>query len=161
VEKIKDRVVLGVVAGLAGNAIKTTIDMASVRAKISQRSFRQTAAGVWVSNRKEANSIKGQLLGGLLDFGMGILGGIGMAYHLSLTGKDHAALKGIVSGIAMGSAITYFIGCTPNNQLRPTDATSNLSYMLSHAAYGLVAAAVAAALGDPSLFGASRQDEGQ
>lgn len=47
-KKIKDRILLGVVAGLCGNLIKTAVDEVSLRKKISQRSFRETASGVWV-----------------------------------------------------------------------------------------------------------------
>ncbi len=156
--KIKDRVVLGVVAGLAGNVIKMAIDEISIKKKISQRSFRETAAGVWVSKKSEATNIKGQILGGLLDFGMGILGGISMVYLLSKTGRDHITIKGLTSGITMGSFITFVMGTLPQNQVRPKDAASNLSYMVSHAAYGLVTTAVAAKLGHPLLWDTKPQN---
>jgi len=157
--KIKDRIVLGVVAGLAGNVIKMAIDEVSTKNKISQRSFRETAAGVWVSKKSETTNIKGQILGGLLDFGMGILGGISMVYLLSKTGRDHIVIKGVTSGIAMGSFITFSMGSLPQNQVRPKDAASNLSYMVSHAAYGLVTTAAAAKLGHPSLFDPKPQND--
>lgn len=64
---IKDSVVLGVVAGLAGTAVKTVVDEISLRMKISQRSYRSTAAGVWVNKKSEADNIKGQLLGAIFD----------------------------------------------------------------------------------------------
>ncbi|MFZ5641902.1 MAG: hypothetical protein ACOY4Q_14590 [Bacillota bacterium] len=157
--KIKDRIVLGVIAGLAGNVIKMAIDEVSTKKKISQRSFRETAAGVWVSKRSEAISTKGQILGGLLDFGMGILGGISSVYLLSKTGRDHIVTKGVTSGIAMGSFITFVMGTLPQNQVRPKDAASNLSYMVSHAAYGLVTTVVAAKLGHQSLFDTKPQND--
>lgn len=150
--KIKDRVLLGVIAGLCGNLVKTAIDEVSLKKKISQRSFRETASGVWVSTQKEASSAKGQILGGLLDFGMGTLGGIGIVYLLSKTGRDHLVTKGLVSGITTGSAITALLSAFPQNKVRPKDAASNLSYMLSHAAFGLITTFVAAKLGDKSLY---------
>lgn len=150
--KIKDRVTLGVIAGLCGNLVKTAIDEISLRGKISQRSFRGTASGVWVSNKSEATSIKGQILGGILDFGTGVLGGIGTVYLLSKTGKDQLTTKGLVSGITIGSSITALLSAFPSNKVRPKDAASNLSYMVSHAAYGLVTTYVAAKLGDPLLY---------
>lgn len=152
--KIKDRILLGVVAGLCGNLIKTAVDEVSLKKKISQRSFRETASGVWVSTQKEASNLKGQILGGLLDFGMGILGGIGTVYFLSKTGRDQLGIKGIVSGITIGSVITAFLSAFPTNKVRPKDAASNLSYMFSHALFGLVATYVAAKLGEPSLYDA-------
>jgi len=150
--KIKDRVVLGLVAGLVGNIVKTAIDEISLRHKISKRSFRETASGVWVSKRSEAVNQKGQILGGLFDFGMSSMGGIAIVYLLSKTGRDHVIPKGIISGVAFGSAITATISTLPNNKVRPKDAASNLSYMFAHAVYGVVTASVVSALGDSALF---------
>jgi hypothetical protein len=150
--KIKDRILLGTMAGLAGDIFKTVIDEISHRKKLSQRSFRETAAGVWVKKSSEAKSIEGQVLGGLLDFGMSIAGGIGTVYLLTETGRDHLITKGIISGIGLGSFINFLIGSLPQNKIKPTDATSNLSYMVSHATYGLVTTAMVAKLGHASLF---------
>ncbi len=150
--KIKDRVLLGTVAGLAGDIVKTVIDEISHKKKLSQRSFRETAAGVWVKKDSEAKSIKGQALGGLLDLGMSIAGGIGTAYLLTETGKDQLITKGIIAGIGLGSLVDFAISSLPQNKIKPTDATSHLSYMASHAAYGLVTTFIVAKLGHPSLF---------
>ena len=150
--KIKDRVLLGTIAGLVGNVVKTAFDEVLYKKKISQRLFRETAAGVWVSKKSEATNLNGQVLGGLLDFGMATLGGIGTVYLLSKTGRDHLITKGLISGVGMGSFINFILGTLPQNQVRPKDAASNLSYMLSHAAYGLITTAVAAKLGHPSLY---------
>lgn len=150
--KIKDRVLLGTVAGLAGDLAKTVIDEISHRKKLSQRSFRETAAGVWVKKSSEARSLQGQFLGSLLDLGMSVAGGIGTVYLLTETGRDHLLTKGIISGVGLGSFINFLIGSLPQNKIKPTDATSNLSYMVSHAAYGLITTAVVAKLGHPSLF---------
>jgi len=151
--KIKDRVLLGIIAGLTGNLFKTIIDEVSVKKKISQRSFRETAAGVWV-NKSEASTLKGQFLGGLFDFGMGSLGGIGIVHLLSKTGRDHIITKGILSGITMGSAITSLLSVIPQNKAKPKDAASNLSYMLSHAVYGIITTAIVSKAGHSSLFDA-------
>lgn len=153
--KINDRVMLGLVAGFAGNLVKTAIDEISLRGKISQRSFRETASGVWVDKRSEATDPKGQVLGSLFDFGMSSLGGVGVVHLLSKTGRDHVIAKGVVSGITIGSTITAALSVFPANKVRPKDAASNLSYMVAHAAYGVVVAAVAAYAGDPALFDAA------
>lgn len=155
--KIKDKVTLGIVAGLTGNLVKMLIDEVSTKKKISQRSFRGTAAGAWVS-KKESTSTNGQILGSLLDFGMGSLGGVGTVYLLSATGKDHLVTKGLLSGISMGSLITFALAAVPTNKAKPKDAASNLSYLVSHAAYGLVTTFVAAKLGDPSVYDVKPQN---
>ena len=155
---IKDRVTLGIMAGLAGNVTKTIIDEISVKKMISQRSFRSTASGVWVNKKNEATSLKGQILGGLLDFGMGALGGVGTVFFLSKTGRDSLITKGLFSGITMGSLITFALSAIPQNTVRPKDAASNLSYMLSHAVYGVVTTIVAAKFGDPSIYDTKPQN---
>lgn len=150
--KIKDRVSLGIFAGLCGNFVKTAIDEVSLRQKISQRSFRSTAAGVLVNKKSETTNLTGQILGSLFDFGMASLGGIGIVHFLSKTGRDQLITKGLVSGITMGSVITALLSMSAQNKVRPKDAASNLSYMASHAAYGIVGTFVAAKFGEPSLF---------
>ncbi|MDD2496803.1 MAG: hypothetical protein PHY90_01505 [Desulfitobacteriaceae bacterium] len=152
--KIKDRILLGVIAGTIGNTVKTVIDEVSLRKNISQRSFRETAAGVWVSKQSEASNIKGQILGGLFDFGLGSLGGIGIVHMLSKTGKDQLITKGILSGISIGSTVTALLSAFPQNKVKPKDAASNLSYMFSHAVYGIVTTYLVTGLGHPSLFDA-------
>jgi hypothetical protein len=152
--RIKDRVLLGFIAGTIGNVVKTATDELSLRKKISQRSFRETAAGVWVSKQSEASNYKGQILGGLFDFGISSLGGIGIVHLLSKTGKDHLLSKGILSGITVGSTLTATLSAFPQNKVKPKDAASNLSYMFCHAIYGIVTTFVAAGLGHPSIFDA-------
>jgi hypothetical protein len=83
---------------------------------------------------------------------MGSLGGVGTVYLLSTTGKDHLVTKGLLSGISMGSLITFALAAVPANKAKPKDAASNLSYLVSHAAFGLVTTFVAAKLGDPSIY---------
>lgn len=75
-EKIKDRHILGIVSGLCGSLVKIAIDEISLRKRISKRSYRETAAGVWVNSRREAKSWKGHILGGMMDAGLSMLGGI-------------------------------------------------------------------------------------
>jgi hypothetical protein len=127
VMKINDRVLLGIVAGVTGNVFKMAVDEVSLRMKISQRSFRSTAAGIWVNKESEATNSKGQLLGALFDFGMAGLGGIGIVEILTRTGNDHIIAKGIASGISIGSIITAMLSAFPTNKVRPKDAASNLS----------------------------------
>ncbi len=150
--KIKDRYILGIVAGMAGNAVKMAVDEVSLRLKVSQRSFRATAAGVWVDKKKQADSPLGQVLGGFLDFGFASIGGIATVFLLTKTGRDHLIIKGLTSGVAIGSITTSSLSAFPANKVSPKDAASNLSYMLSHVVYGLVTTGLAAYLGHPSIY---------
>lgn len=151
-KKIKDRITLGIVAGLVGTALKIGSDEFFLRKNISKRSFRETASGVWVSTRREAKSPYGQILGSILDLGMGMVGSVGQVYILSKTGRDNLFTKGIFFGIAYGSLITAGLSALPTNKVKPKDAESNLSYIVSHALFGLATTYAISALGDKSLW---------
>lgn len=152
--KIKDRVFLGMIVGVIANIPKVLIDDVSRKMKISQRSFRETAAGVWVSKQNQATNKPGHLLGNILDFGMAMFGGIQTVNLFSKTGRDHVLAKGLLLGIGMGSLVSALMSGLPSNKVSPKDAKSNLSYVASHAAYGIVAAFLTTSLGHPSLFDA-------
>lgn len=154
---IKDRFLLGVVAGLIGNITKTLIDEVSLRKKISQRSYRATAAGVWVNKKKEAFNAKGQILGAIYDLGFSMLGGIISAEFLSRRGRDHLLTKGTVFGITYGAFISAALSMAPENKINPKDAASNLSYVVANAMYGIVTMLTVAKLGDKSLFDSYRR----
>lgn len=150
--KIKDRHTLGVVAGLIGTIPKIIIDEVSMRKKISERPYRETAAGVWVNSRKEAKSWKGSLLGTIMDTGLSMVGAIMKLNYLSKYGRDHLITKGAVFGIGFGAIITALLSGFSNNKVRPNDAASNLSYVFANGVYGIVTTLVLAKLGDDSLF---------
>lgn len=143
---------LGILAGLAGNTVKTLVDEVSLRYKVSQRPFRMTASGIWVTSRKEASQLRGQILGSIFDFGLSSLGGVGLVYLLTRTGRDHYLPKSFIFGLSFGSMVNAMLSGLPTNKVSPKDAASNLSYMVAHAFYGLVAGAVAVHLGHPSLY---------
>lgn len=151
-QKIKDRFTLGIVAGLLGFGAKMLVDEISLRQKLSKRSYRETASGIWVNSHKEATSLKGNILGLIMDAGLSTTGAIIKLNVLSKYGRDHLLLKGTYFGAAFGAIVTAAIGSLSNNKVRPKDAASNLSHILSNIAYGLITTIVLAKLGDDSLF---------
>lgn len=154
VKKIKDRVTLGIVAGLAGTVLKTISDEIFLRKEISKRSFRETASGVWVSTKREAKSPYGQILGSIMDLGLGMVGSIAQVHLLSKTGKNNLAAKGTFFGITFGATITAMLSGFNSNKVKPKDARSNLSYLISNTFFGLGTTYAAALLGDESLWDA-------
>lgn len=81
-----------------------------------------------------------------------MVGGVLGVKLLTIFGRDKLVPKGIFFGITFGSAITAILSEFQNNKVRPKDALSNLSYLLSHAAFGLVSIFTAAKISDKSLF---------
>ena len=157
--KINDRIKLGVIAGAAGWVALTLVDVMSSRMKISQRSYRTTAAGVWVSSRREAEKWTGQLLGTLIHIVLSMFGGVSVVKVLTTFGRDKLVPKGIFFGVTFGSVITAILSGFTNNKVKPKDAKSNLSYLLSHAAFGLTSIFTAAKIGDDSLFDTPPQND--
>ncbi|HHV65086.1 MAG TPA: hypothetical protein GXX46_08455 [Peptococcaceae bacterium] len=150
--KIKDRHTLGVVAGIIGTIPKILIDEISLRKNISKRSYRHTAAGVWVNSQKEAMSWKGSFLGTIMDTGLSVMGAIVKLNYLSKYGRDNIILKGALFGTSFGAIITAILSGLSYNKVKPKDAASNLSYVFANCIYGITTALALAKLGDDSLF---------
>jgi len=68
-------------------------------------------------------------------------------------------LKEILAGIAIGAIATAIPNVVPQNSVKPKDAASNLSYVFSNMAYGLLTTFAAAKLGHESLFDAPPQND--
>lgn len=151
--KIKDPLVLGAVAGTIANLVKLLGNELGMKSlKISKASYPQMAAGLFMT-KKERKKPAGQVVGTLADLAVGGLMGIPLVYLLRYTGRDYAALKGLSYGhfawVFLYGATGRIIG---TKSLFPLDATTNLSALFNHSMYGIIAAVLAAKLGDPSLF---------
>ena len=157
--KINDRIYLGMISGTVGFVAMTIIDIISSRMKISQRSYRTTAAGVWVSTRRQAEKWPGQLLGVMMHIGLSMVGGVSVVKLLTTFGRDKLVPKGLFFGATFGSIITSVLSGLSNNKVKPKDAWSNLSYMISHFVFGLATIFTAAKLGDDSLFDTPPQND--
>jgi uncharacterized membrane protein YeaQ/YmgE (transglycosylase-associated protein family) len=153
-KKIKDRMTLGIVSGLLGTILKVASDEIFLRTKISQRSFRETASGVWVSSRRQAKNPYGQILGAVMDLGLGMVGSIAQVQILSRTGKDNLFTKGAFFGVTFGAVITAMLSGFNTNKVKPKDSKSNLSYLISNTIFGLGITYSASLLGDESLWDA-------
>jgi len=158
-KKINDRIVLGMISGTFGFLALTLVDVISSKMKISQRSYRTTAAGVWVSSRRQAEKWPGQALGVMLNIGSSMVGGVLAVKMLTKYGRDKLVPKGIFFGAVFGSTITAILSGLSNSKVKPKDAWSNLSYMVSHFAFGLATIFTAAKLGEDSLFDTPPQND--
>ncbi len=157
-EKIKDRETLSVVSGLIGLAGIILVDETSKRAGLSKRSYREAAAGMFVS-KGEATGVKGQVLGSIMNSAVSILGANFIIKRMSQSGRDKLFFKGIVSGVTIGAISTTIPNVIPKNRVKPKDAASNLSYVFSNIAYGMLTTYAAAKLGHDSLFDVIPQND--
>lgn len=153
-QKLKDRYLLTVVTGILGLLGVTLLDTLSKKLGYSERSYRETAAGIFVPTRMGARSQNGQILGFIMNGVVSILGAGLLSSLITKTGRDLYALKGIVSGITHGAFLMAVQSGMPWNKVKPKDATSNLSYVVTNDMYGLICGTTIAKLGDDSLFDA-------
>lgn len=157
-EKIKDRNTLSIVSGLIGLAGILAVDTASRSVGISKRSYRVAAAGMFVSKR-EAQSLRGHILGLIMTSAVSILGAKYIINDMSKNGRDKLIPKGILAGIGIGAIATAIPNVVPKNSVKPKDATSNLSYVFSNIVYGLLTTFAGAKLGHDSLYDTPPQND--
>ena len=150
-KKIKDPILLGIVAGLTGNLLKDIGDMINTRLGISKTSYSRVAAGLFM-NKKQTESSLGKTVGWLTDAAIGAGLGVGFVYILKFTGKDHALMKGV--GYSHG-AWTLFLGGANKlmvESVYPQDPKTILSQYATHTLYGIGAAFSATTFGDEDMF---------
>ena len=156
--KIKDRNTLAIVTGLIGLAGTMLVDGVSRKANISKRSYREAAAGMFVS-KSEAINLRGQILGVIMNSAVSILGAKFIIKEMSKSGRDKIIPKGILAGITIGAIATFIPNVVPKNTVKPKDAASNLSYVFTNIVYGLLTTFAAAKLGHDSLFDTPPQND--
>ena len=156
--KIKDRNTLAIVAGFIGLSGVMLVDGFSRRANISKRSYREAAAGMFVTKR-EARNLSGQILGVVMTSAVSILGAKYIVNEMSKSGRDNVLSKGILAGIAIGGIATAIPNVVPQNSVKPKDAASNLSYVVGNIVYGLLTTFAVARLGHDSLFDTPPQND--
>jgi len=156
--KIKDRETLAIVSGVIGLAGMTLVDGISRRAGLSKRSYREAAAGMFLS-KSQSKSFKGQALGLVMNSAVSIIGANYIIKRLTQSGRDKLLIKGIVSGTAIGAIATAIPNVVPKNRVKPKDAASNLSYVFSNIVYGMLATFAAAQFGHDSLFDTPPQND--
>lgn len=149
--KIKDRLLLGAIAGLGGNIIKIGMMQIAKRLKIAEFDGAETAAGILLPAHKLAEP-RGKIVGYMGDAIVAGTLGVATTYILSLTGKDNAPLKGALSGMFMWTALYGATGSMGISKVRPASPKTVLSQFIAHSAYGAVAAALTTQFGDPGLF---------
>lgn len=148
-KKIKDRVLLGVIAGMLGSVPGRVLNKIEFEVGITDSRYEEMAAKLFVSN-KDAHSQRGKAVGKIANGLLTNAVGISTAYTLSATGRDYALLKGI--GITSLAWLGIY-GLSTQAQVRKSKKplAALLSYM-DHIIFGATTALVVKNLGDESLF---------
>jgi hypothetical protein len=150
-KKIKDPIILGIVAGLTGTALKDIGDLISFKKGFSKRSYATIASNLFIIKKESASNL-GEFIGWLTDMAMGAGLGVGLVYILKFTGQDHSLIKGI--GYSHGAWTLLLGGANKlaTSQIYPQDSKTILSQYLTHTLYGIGATLVATNLCDKELF---------
>jgi len=156
IPKTKDRMLLSIFAGGLAFIVQSMIDYVSCQQGISKRSYWSTAAGVWVKSKRQAGKWNGQLLGAWMTFGLNAVNGIFMVWSLTKVGLNKWPIKGVLLGSITGGITNALLSGFENNKVAPKDSKSALSYALTNAITGFVAAWVIVFFGDQSLFNERR-----
>ena len=151
-KKVRDRLQLGVIAGLTGVAVKDLVGGLITRAGRAEDPGPQRAAGMLLPAYKIATPL-GRAAGWLADAAVGSLLGITSVYVLSFTGKDRAVLKGLTTGALAWVGLYGVLGNMGATNVRTVQPKTALSEFITHAVYGVVTVSTAAYLGDDELFG--------
>ncbi|MBC2722035.1 hypothetical protein [Desulfosporosinus sp.] len=156
IPKTKDRMMLGIIAGVFSFIVQSAFDYASYKQDISKRNYWSTAAGVWVKSNRQAKKWNGQLLGAWMTFGLNAVNGIFMVWSLTKVGLKKWPIKGVMLGSITGGITNALLSGFAKNKVAPKDSNSTLSYTLTNAITGLVAAWTIVSFGDQSLFNERR-----
>lgn len=151
--RIKDRIVLGLIAGAGANIVKEAIAETVIHSGLTKYSCRRMIPRILL-NKKQANTWKGWVLGTTTDLSVAAMTGVLITYTLSFTGRDYSKLKGaVVANGVLDQVYNAFSRILPHVRNEPN---SNLLCRGIHTVFGITAASIITSLGDHTLFGKNR-----
>ena len=158
---IKDRMLLGAVAGTLGTAAAYLVDTILKKTGYEQRTWAERGKNLVVSRAFDSHKAA-TVSGVFVTEVIGVLAAVPLVYLHTFTGRDKPLLKGTIYGGMMWLAV-YGLGQRAAGPFLSTPGAA-LSNLASNIVYGTVAASVVTRLGDQSLFstastGERRDDE--
>lgn len=137
---IKDRITLGVIAGLVGTVPQVLISFISFKIGYAQSFSYQLAAGVHLEKTLARKPI-GLLMGGITWELTGAVLGILILYFLIKTGTEFWWLKGmLIANFFMYTAVYGLVFDMGSANVLPEDIGTNLTEMVGNTLFGLTAA---------------------
>ncbi|MBS3885636.1 MAG: hypothetical protein KGZ41_08035 [Dethiobacter sp.] len=149
--KIKDRLILGIVCGLAGNVAKMSLMSLAKKRNWAEITGPEKSAGMLLPAHR-AYSPSGKIVGTVADNVVATMLGVGTVYMLTFTGKDKALLKGFAFGEATWVSFYGVLSTMGATLVGPLSPKTVLCEMVGHAVFGAAATLTATTLGDPALF---------
>ena len=148
--KIKDRIMLGVITGVIASLPGKIINNIEYRKGLTEQTYQKAASSLFVKDN-QLDTLPGKIIGAVANQVLTVTAGIGTTYLLSLTGRDHAVVK----GIGIGMLYWMFLEGLPSNlglTISHKKPMTPLLSILDHIVFGATCGFVASNLGDESLF---------
>lgn len=166
-DNLRGSLIAGIVSGIAGTLAKNLIKGVYPRDKagdaIREKLFHFKRAGIEVKVRSQKGITlhrqkkhSSRFINAIVDYGMGILGGIGTLRYIAGNQKGRRFLKGIVAGTTMGSFTDRVRRNISGRQAAP--GRTDIANLVSNTVYGIITTAVASRL-SPLLGGTSALDD--
>jgi len=155
--KIKDKMFLGVIAGLGANVIKNILGLSTMKFGLAEIDGPHRAAGMLVPPHKIADP-KGMLVGYLADSVIAGTLGVVTLGGLMLFGKKQAPLKGALVGAGMWTMLYGILGTLGATKVNPISPSTVLSEFVVHTIYGAATATLLTKMADQSVFKTNSQN---
>ncbi len=154
-QKFKDRILLGLTAGIISTVPTRILNRIENRSGLNDVKYNMMAANLFLQENEVATPA-GRIVGAITNHINTGAVGILITYLLSSTGRDHAVLKGAVTGVFSWIAV---FGLT--SRILPVRAQKPLAPLLSfldHTLFGSLCGLAVSKLGDDSLFPDSQRE---
>ncbi len=151
VPKIKDRITLGIVAGMIAAIPGRLLNAMEYRTGLTNFRYGETAAGLFMS-AKQSRTVIGDLVGRIANQITVCATGVAGSYLLSLTGKDNAILKGAGLGAVYWMGIFGLSSKASATMARSKDSRSAILAFIDHIIFGACTTYLITKLGDETVF---------
>jgi len=148
--KIKDRILLGVVSGLIGAIPARLANKIEYQKGLTGLRYNRVSASLFTKKNKDT-SMAGNTLAALANGINSSAIGVMLAYLYSVTGRDHALIKGAGAGAFAWVIVDGFIGSQLLKGKSNTSVPPILTF-IDHLIGGGSIGYLVAKLGDDSLF---------
>lgn len=148
--KIRDRILLGVITGIAAGIPGRLLNAWEYNKGITDEKYGQMASSLFLPKGRK-NSTEAKVIGSLTNHINISITGIIVTYLLSATGRDKAVLKGLGVSSTAWLAI-YGLASRLGITSKSKKPIAPLLSFFDHATLGVLCALIASRLGDDSLF---------
>jgi hypothetical protein len=148
--KIRDRILLGVLAGIVCGMLGRILNDLEYHLKLTDVKYGQMAANLFLPKNK-LDTPEARIVASLVNQSNISLMGVTVCYLLSATGRDKAVLKGLGVGATAWTTI-YGLTARMGLSVKTRKPLSPILSFIDHALFGTMCGLFVSKLGHDSLF---------